>query len=142
MRTAILIFALLGLAICSIEVTSTQIDVPSTQADVCLKTLKVTTHEALTSVSNGLGKNWLDMTKHLFETGADAIQNYEDCSKIKPKDLLAWLMFNTSQKTQTCIMLAVSVLVDFHTAIKSKQINDIITAVSSLDQTNELCMLE
>ena len=135
MRTAILIFALLGLALCSIEATNNQ-------ADVCLKALKVTTHEVFTSVSNGLSKNWLDMTKYLFETGADAIQNYEDCSKMKTEDLLAWITGNTGVKTQTCIGLAVFVLVDFQQAIKSKEMKDVITAVSALDQMNQTCMLE
>jgi hypothetical protein len=71
--------------------------------DTCLKQVKSSMHEAAVATQLGLAKNWLDMAKDALETGADAIQSYEDCRNVDISAVLAWISTNTSAATQACL---------------------------------------
>jgi hypothetical protein len=71
--------------------------------DTCLRQVKASMHEASVATQFGLSKNYLDMAKDLLETGADAIQSYEDCRQVDISAVVAWISVNTSTATQTCI---------------------------------------
>ena len=71
--------------------------------DTCLRQVKASMHEAAVATQVGLTKNYLDMAKDLLETGADAIQSYEDCRNVDISAVLAWISTNTSAATQACI---------------------------------------
>lgn len=71
--------------------------------DTCLKQVKASMHEVAVATQLGLGKNFLDMAKDLLESGADAIQSYEDCRQVDIFAVLKWISDNTSTATQACI---------------------------------------
>jgi hypothetical protein len=71
--------------------------------DTCLRQVKASMHEASVATQFGLSKNYLDMAKDLLETGADAIQSYEDCRKVDISAVAAWISVHTSAATQACI---------------------------------------
>jgi hypothetical protein len=70
--------------------------------DVCLKSVKSSIHQAMVTAENGLTKNWLDMVKGALETGADAMQNYEDCRK-GIQDALNWIVDNSTPDLFECL---------------------------------------
>jgi hypothetical protein len=54
------------------------------------------------TAENGLNKNWIDMVRGALETGADAIQNYEDCRK-GIADALNWVVDNSTPDQFECL---------------------------------------
>ena len=110
--------------------------------DTCLTNIKVTTHAAMTGLEDGLQRSWLDMAKWLMTTGADAVQNFEDCRQVNIEDGDQWLMANTSPATQACISLALGVGIDVAAAKSSGKMSDWVHVISDLDKMSQQCMLE
>jgi hypothetical protein len=81
--------------------------------DTCLKQVKASIHEAAKAAQLGLSKNFLDMAKDLLETGADAIQSYEDCRQVDISAVLKWSSDNTSTETQACIVDMLTLYANF-----------------------------
>jgi len=132
LKTAIFIFAILGFAL-----TAT-----NNSLDTCLKGIKETTHETFQATSSGLTKNWLDMAKQILESGADAIQNYEDCKKVQLQDGLDWVTGNTSPQVQTCITFVGIAAINIKQALATKDMKDIVNAVTGLDTMMQSCLLD
>ena len=85
--------------------------------DTCLRQVKASMHEAAVATQVGLTKNYLDMAKHFLETGADAIQSYEDCRNVDTAAVLAWITTNTSTATQDCLRDMIMLYANLQTAV-------------------------
>merc|ERR1712151_1172275 len=133
------ILALLGLALTS---TVSNLQGTNNALDACLKNIRTEAHENLQAVNFGLNKNWLDMAKHILTSGADAIESYELCTKVQLGDALEWVQGNCSPAVQNCIMYVGLAAANVEQAFKTKDMKDIITAVTGLDNMFQQCMLE
>ena len=85
--------------------------------DTCLRQVKLTIHEDQAATQLGLAKNWLDLVKGSLESGADAIQSYEDCRNVDTAAVLAWITTNTSTATQDCLRDMIMLYANLQTAV-------------------------
>jgi hypothetical protein len=116
--------------------------------DTCLRQVKASMHEAAVATQFGLSKNYLDMAKDLLETGADAIQSYEDCRQVDISAVLAWISVNTSTATQACIGEMVVLYANLQAAVadmkahasSTKILADWSTVSQSLDRAAQGCI--
>jgi hypothetical protein len=118
--------------------------------DSCLKQVKTVTRDALATAQLGLKETWLDMVEKLLNTGADAIQTYEDCKAVALPDVMMWIDQHASPAQEKCLSDAIKTLMDFGNAKKHMEakadkatiLADWAEVVGDLDTFTNDCFLE